>query len=485
MTSREPEKALVATTAGAELDVRTFDAALLQGIGLIGLPTDQILVEVRHRESVIAQLPSVIEAVPPELRATSVYLSKFIAAVAAGLFDAALNYLWDETVQNVRTRASDYDLNYFFDQAAQPGSDLRTKLHSVEDLRLIDDQKLLIAANRIGLVSDVGLQQLDLVRYMRNFASAAHPNQVELRAQQLLGYLDACISEVINLKPSASVIEVKRLLVSIKGAPISSDNIPATAMAFDDLVQDQADNLAMGLFGIYTRPGAQTFVLENIRALLPHLWPNVSEETRLQFGIKTKRFAANQEADETQLAREYLETVEGLKYLPESMRVPVIDAALEAVLAAHGSWSNFAAEGPPVRELQRLVGDPPNVPKSMQEKYATTLVYVFMTNGSGVSWSAEPVYRELISRFTTREASFALNAITNSTIANRLYQRLSRQKFHEMLDLIDSKIVSGARRDLFLALKGTPVDDLAKAPSNRKIERLLVEAKRVKSTTRL
>jgi len=433
----------------------------------------------------MAQFPAVLETLARGKRAESAYLSKFLAAVAAGLFDAALNYLWDETVQSVRTRAAEYDLNYFFDQAAQPGSDLRNKLHAEEDLRLIDDQKLLVAANRIGLISDIGLQQLDLVRYMRNHASAAHPNQASLRAQQLLGYLDACIEEVINLEPSPAVIEVRRLLVNIKTTPVDNDGVGSTALAFDDLLQDQADNLAMGFFGIYTRPGAETFVLENVRLLLPHLWPSVSEETKKQFGVKALRFSVNQQNDESLLAREFLETVEGLQYLPDNLRIPIIDAALEALLDAHRGWSNFAAEGPPVRELKRLVGESPDVPRSIQEKYVTALVYAFLTNGSGVSWAADPTYRELISRFTTREASFALNSITNPTVANRLYQPLSRTKFRELLELLDHKIVSGARRDLYLALRNTPEAQLAKASTSPAILRLLSEAKRVKSTTRL
>jgi hypothetical protein len=470
---------------GAEIDLPAFDLALLEGLDRFGLPTQGILVPVRQREGVIAQIPEILETIPLVQRASSAYLSKFVAAVAAGLFDAALNYLWDETISNVRSRAADYDLNYFFDQAAQPGSDLRSKLHVADDLRLIDDQKLLLAANRIGLISDIGLQQLDLVRYMRNHASAAHPNQATLRAQQLLGYLDACIAEVLTLEPTPTVLEVRRLLANIKSGPIVVANLGATSNAIENLVQEQADNLAMGLFGIYTRPGAETFVLENIRQVLPHLWSAISVETKEQFGVKTFRFEANQENEEARSAREFLETVDGLQYLPDDLRVPIIDAALEALLDAHRSWSNFAAEGPPVRELRRLVGEPANVPRAIQQKYVTVLVYVFLTNGSGVSWSASPVYEELISEFSTREASFALNSITNDTIANRLHQRLSRQQFHELLNLLDHKVVTGARRDLFDALKHMPVDELAKASKDKKILRLLSEAKRVKSTTRL
>ena len=47
-------------------------------------------------------------------------------------------------------------------------------------LSQIDDYKLLEAANKIKLVSDIGFKQLIHINYMRNHASAAHPNIEEL-----------------------------------------------------------------------------------------------------------------------------------------------------------------------------------------------------------------------------------------------------------------------------------------------------------------
>lgn len=468
-----------------ELDLPSFETAILGEIEALGLPSEGILVPVRQRVGVLNQMGDVLEPVDVAARSKSAYLSKFMAAVAAGLFDAALNYLWDETVSSVRAKAAAYDLNYFFDQASPPGSELRSKLQGPDDMRLIDDQKLLLAANRIGLISDLGLQQLDLVRYMRNHASAAHPNHVTLRAPQLVGYLDACINEVINLPLAPSVLQVRLLLTKIKAAPIEQSTAAVTGGGFEEMPREQADNLALGLFGIYTRPGADTYVLENIRLLLPYLWDHVSEEARKQFGTKARGFGVNQQVDESALAYEFLESVGGQSYLPDDLRIPAIDAALDAVLAAHHSWSNFAAEGPPVRELGRLVGDEPKVPRAIQEKYATVLVYVFLTNGSGVSWSADPAYRELIGKFTTRESAFALNSITNRAVVNRLHSSLAKEKFKELLAILNLKVVSGARRDLYDALVAWPEADLDAAPTAPRIKRLLSEARRVRSTTRL
>ena len=70
------------------------------------------------------------------------YLSKFLAAVTAGLFDAALNYLWDETILQLRYRVAQYDIQYFFDVAVS-SPERRKKLNDVEDLVKIDDSELI------------------------------------------------------------------------------------------------------------------------------------------------------------------------------------------------------------------------------------------------------------------------------------------------------------------------------------------------------
>ncbi len=58
------------------------------------------------------------------------------------------------------------------------------------------DQELIDGAKKIELISDIGYAQLDLIRFMRNYASAAHPNQNELRATQLIDWIETSIKKL-------------------------------------------------------------------------------------------------------------------------------------------------------------------------------------------------------------------------------------------------------------------------------------------------
>jgi hypothetical protein len=138
-----------------DLQLHTFEHALLNALERHGLPTDSIFVPIDERDVVFKNIGRVLTKVTPEKKPQSIYLSKFAAAVAAGLFDAALNYLWDETIFELRRRVAQYDISYFYDNAIS-NLEKRKKLIGVEDLEKIEDSELIHGAKEIELISDMG-----------------------------------------------------------------------------------------------------------------------------------------------------------------------------------------------------------------------------------------------------------------------------------------------------------------------------------------
>ena len=95
--------------------ISDFSQGFVSFLQNLDLPSEGILVDLDERYRVIQMFPHVVTLIHPESRAVSPYLSKFIAACGAGLFDAALNFLWDETVLHLRNKVINFDLNYFYD----------------------------------------------------------------------------------------------------------------------------------------------------------------------------------------------------------------------------------------------------------------------------------------------------------------------------------------------------------------------------------
>lgn len=86
---------------------------------MYNLPVDKVLVSISERKKVIKNFDDALVLLNTDYRLEAFYISKFMAAVSAGLFDAALNYLWDETIKQLRIRVSHYDIQYFYDISVQ------------------------------------------------------------------------------------------------------------------------------------------------------------------------------------------------------------------------------------------------------------------------------------------------------------------------------------------------------------------------------
>lgn len=413
---------------------------MLDHVSSLGLPSESVLIQVEDRVAVLGNLEGAISRLPAAYRSTSMYLSKFALAVSAGLFDAALNYLWDETIGELRRRIVDYDLSYFFDLAVSD-PEKRKDLTDPDDLTKLTDDELIRAAATVGFISSIGHRQLDVVRFMRNHASAAHPNQHELKPFQLLGYVETCISEVIMLPESQTMVDTSRLLRNVRDAKVGKSDAAAYATLFQNLRDEQVTALANGLFGIYVRTDSSTRARDNIRLLLPYLWPYIAERTRAAFGVKFGRFKANMDYEQADLARELLETVGGAaSYLPDDQRAVEIDALVADLLSAHEGMNNFYNEPPVARKLRDYVGEQ-QVPLGVRERYVAALADVYLGRRSGVSVKADPIYSELLERFTPDEAALALVEITGQNLAGTLAFRGPQEQLEQMLDILQPKLI--------------------------------------------
>lgn len=422
-------------------------------IGQHGLPTVNVLVPVAERLKVFGNVEDVLELLSDEHKRQSVYISKFIAAAASGLFDAALNYLWDETICEMRKRVVCYDLEYFYDLAIT-NPDKRRKFVSEEDLVKLDDNDLVRGASEIGLISDVGYKYLDFIRYMRNWASAAHPNQNQITGLQLIGWFETCIREVITLPETSATAQIRKLLANVKSNALTATSArPVNALLL--ICPDQCDNLMAGFFGIYTNSQSLPLARANVNLLASALWPLVDESTRKVFGVKYQQFVASNDAEKAAWAREFLDAVSGASYIPDGIRAAEIETALEELLAAHNGWSNFHVEPSFARRLESLVGEQGALPSEIVDRYVHVLVEVFLTNGNGICYAADDVCSELLGRLDATQSLLAVLSFGKTQISSKLQFKLGQRKYRELVELVKPKLTSPAPKKFLLLLKIT------------------------------
>ena len=428
------------------IQLNEFETGLKQVLSFHSLPSEGIFVGVQERGNVFKNLDTVLMQITRDERQQSLYLSKFIASTASGLFDASLNYLWNETILQIRKRVVQYDIEFFYDNAVT--GDRRKRLKDENDLDKVDDYDLIKGAKEIGLISDLGFKHLEYINYMRNWASAAHPNNSQITGLQLVSWLETCIKEVITLPISNVTIRIKQLLQNVRNTTISANEAQEIAVFSISLTQEQINNLASGFFGIYVKPETTSQTHQNINLLLPKIWDRIEEDVKQSFGLKYAHFTANNNQDEKKLSRQFLQIVNAESYIPDDLRAVEIDNIIDSLLSAHRTFNNFYNEPVFARQLLRIIGNPLKVPKSVEKKLILSIVETFLTNGNGVAVAANEIYTEILSNLDSHQANIASLSFTDAGISSRLQFSLPQRKFNELLQIVKPSITSPPVNDL-------------------------------------
>ncbi len=399
--------------------VDQFTNGLTAYLGELGLPSEQVLVPVGERTRVINNLPEVITLVDPAQRITSIYLSKFIAACGAGLFDAALNFIWDETVLNLRKKVARFDIEYFYDSVVTD-ENRRKKLRSEDDLVKLDEWELVRGCHLTGILSDIGYKHLDYIRDMRNWASAAHPNQNDLTGFQLISWLETCIKEVIGKEPEGPAIEVKRFLASIRNNTLSAVDAQHINAGLEHLPTDLGTSLLRTLFGMYTAQAAPIQIKNNIRMVCVKAWEMAPEDSKYECGLKYATYASNGENDRKDAANEFLTSVGGLPYLPKDTLAVEISEKVNNLYIAHTGFNNFHNEPSHARLLDSYISQTGTIPDSVRKVYVKTVVMAKIGNGHGVSDMATSYYDSMLSKFGEQEIREFVSLLVDREFSSRV-----------------------------------------------------------------
>ncbi|PCM54067.1 hypothetical protein CP502_15445, partial [Campylobacter sp. BCW_8712] len=80
-----------------------YSDSLNELVQKLGIPID-VFQNYNDRIIVIVNLENILSRIEKHKLQQANYISKFMASISVGLFDAALNYLWNETILNIRNK---------------------------------------------------------------------------------------------------------------------------------------------------------------------------------------------------------------------------------------------------------------------------------------------------------------------------------------------------------------------------------------------
>ncbi|EDT25475.1 hypothetical protein OQL12_003065 [Clostridium perfringens] len=413
--------------------VDEFSDGFNKYLSTLDLPTCNVLIEKDERLVVIENIPRVVKKLDKEKREEAMYISKFIAACGAGLFDAALNFLWNETILNLRRKVIRFDLDYFLDSTIQD-SRKRASIKSEEDLKKIDDWELIKGCKDTGIITEIGYKHLDYIRDMRNYASAAHPNQNNIDGLQVSSWLQTCIKEVLSKEPEGPVIEIKKLIYNIRNKELTTDDTPIIVHNITKLPEDLVDSLLRAIFGMYCTVEIGVSIKNNVKLIAKDVWNNSSNQAKCDTALKYAIFAANGEVEKRRIANEFLSLVNGLAYLPNDQKIADMDEKLNLLYTAHYGYNNFYNEPIYAKELVKYIPETGEIPKLLEEKYIKYVLLCRLGNPYGVSEGALPYYEKMISLFKEEHFAIFCKLLMDSDIQNSVRNDFSGKTYLKLAD---------------------------------------------------
>jgi hypothetical protein len=424
-----------------ETSIAAFSEPLASLLKHIGLPTENILSPIEERRKVIVALESVLEILPLEERSKSEYLSKFTVAITVGLFDGALSFLWDETIKALGRLIVAFDLQYFYN-IAESISPKYKNLHSQEELEAISAHDLLEISRRIGLINDINFKRLEQVNYLRNHASAAHPNENDISGIEMLSLLEYCLKYAITAKPDHSVIRIKQLLENIRKDSIPDEDFILIGQDISKQPQVRIDDFLLSIFGIYCDPKQEQHVKVNIENLITYVWNCSSEDTKYQIGCKFGWYRKNADTVRRNATQKILELVDGLKYKDEDSLAAELMEKLQTLKTVHFEFNNFYNEYPHAKSIQESIPKT-GIPKSVRKLFVKVICICYCGNGKGfkrgVDERAIDFYEKFIESFTIEEVKEFLNLFNDNEFVSDLDTLMADKRMKELANSFREK----------------------------------------------
>lgn len=412
----------------------------------IGLPSDNIIANISEREIIGKNLPKYIFELPEDLKREARYLSKFVVGAGFGLFDYALNSVWNEVVLSLRTKAITYGIDIFFDKAV--GGSLRAAYQKEEDLAGLRDNVLLNTCKKLELISDTTYKKLAHILDMRNDIGVSHPTNYTINAFELLGWLQTCIQDVLKDKPSASAIQVKAFINNLKELSTTLDQqaIDTFKPQIEALASHHCDSILRTIFGIYVSTDTDPVVKKNVSLISLIVWSCASEDEKYKLGIIIEGYNNNLHKVKYDKGEEFFTTVKGNRYRTKSERLIALDSLSVSLKDAHYSWDNFYHEVPIIEKIMTYLEKPSDIPIQISRQLINTILLCRIGKGlsynDGVSISAKPSYDMFFSIMGEDLFPEFVAELTTFEVQQKLSSKTGKKMGLEILGLVRKYIVN-------------------------------------------
>lgn len=398
----------------------------------LGVPRD-ILASAGEIETAWNNLPGVLKKIPPALRTDG--MARMCVAIASGLFDSAINYIWNSSVIELREKVKRFGLNVVEQITGKSNFDEQALL----DLK---DAELLSLCLKLNLITEDGYFFLDHCRDIRNNFSAAHPVFGKIDDHEFIGFANRCAKYALGNEHNPVGVDIAAFMVAIKGGKFSVEQKNQWVQRIGNTHEAQQYLLFGSLHGIFSDPSSNEEARVNSLSIAAEFAPHFTPKARSDLINRHHDYIAKGDEKRHKASQQFFEKLGMLALLGEHEVHALLSNASKRLMAVHQAFDNFYNE-PPFAERLLQLSKQAAIPDTVKEEFVTTVVTCAIGNPYGVSNAAVPDYQKMIKGFSPSEVEIMLSLPTTKTIAGeRLKQYAScKARFKNLVELIDPSTV--------------------------------------------
>lgn len=406
--------------------------AIAELTAALGIPRE-VLASQEEIEYAWRDLPRELREIPGDLRGE--LIARMCVAVSTGLFDGAMNYIWNAAILQLRQKIRNFGLAVV---AQIQQSDFEEK-HLLE----LQDSRLLDLCLKLNIVDEDGFFFLDQCREVRNNFSAAHPTMGTVNDREFSVFLNRCVRYALADASSPRGVDISAFISAIKGPRFNNNQCQIWVQRLTETHDAQRQILVNMIHGVYCDPATAEPARLNAIDLCNDLSGAFTASIKSDLINSHSDYVAKGLVEKHTASLQFFERLGLLGLLNESEQHVVFSRAIERLWNAHNGMNNFYNE-PPFAERLLEVSQQGAVPETVQNSFVQTVVCCRIGNGYGVSNAAVHYYDEIIQSFSPREvATLILKAgDRSSTLGRRVAGGGScRRNFKTVLELIDTASV--------------------------------------------
>lgn len=394
----------------------------------LGVPRD-LLASSNEIQTAWNNLPNVMNKIPPALRTEG--LARMCVAVAAGLFDSAINYVWNSSVIELREKVKRFGLPVVEQLLSKTNFDEQ----ALFDLK---DSELLSLCLKLNLITEDGYFFLDQCRDIRNNFSAAHPVVGKIDDHEFIAFANRCAKYALGNENNPVGVDISSFMTAVKGTKFSEEQKNQWVQRIGKTHEAQQYLLFGTLHGIYCDPASVEQYRVNALMIAGDFAPNFTPKAKSDLINRHHDYIAKGDEKRHKASQQFFEKLGMLKLLGEHEFHAMLSNAAKKLIAVHQAMDNFYNE-PPFAERLLQISEQGAIPDTVKEELVSVVVTCAVGNPYGVSNAAIPYYHKLIQGFSPSEVEIMLGLPNKKLIVSeRIKQHGScRNRYKELVGLID------------------------------------------------